>query len=54
MKKIENSFLVSGFVGEDASIHQFSTASEKKKKKASNSTGKNGEEIKSTLALFYV
>lgn len=27
MKKIENSFVVSGFVGKDASIHQFSTAS---------------------------
>ena len=25
MKKIENSFVVSGFVGKDASIHQFST-----------------------------
>lgn len=27
MKKMENSFVVSGFVGKDASIHQFSTAS---------------------------
>ena len=26
MKKMENSFVVSGFVGKDASIHQFSTA----------------------------
>ena len=27
MKKIENYFVLSGFVGKDASIHQFSTAS---------------------------
>ena len=25
MKKMENSFVVSGFVGKDASIHQFSS-----------------------------
>lgn len=27
MKKMENSFAVTGFVGKDASIHQFTTAS---------------------------
>lgn len=27
MKKMENTFAVTGFVGKDASIHQFSTAS---------------------------
>ena len=34
MKKMENTFAVTGFVGKDASIHQFSTASPKKDTKA--------------------
>ena len=44
MKKIENSFVVSGFVGKDASIHQFSTASVARFSLAISRTEKNGEE----------
>ena len=53
MKKIENSFVVSGFVGKDASIHQFSTASVARFSLAISRTEKNGEEtdrlVKGTL-----
>ena len=42
MKMIENSFVVSGFVGKDASIHQFSTASVARFSLAISRTEKNG------------
>ena len=54
MKKIENSFVVSGFVGKDASIHQFSTASVARFSLAISRTEKNGEETSRTSAFMNV
>ena len=54
MKKIENSFVVSGFVGKDASIHQFSTASVARFSLAISRTEKNGEETNRTSAFMNV
>ena len=51
MKKIENSFVVSGFVGKDASIHQFSTASVARFSLAISRTEKNSEETKAQGGL---
>lgn len=48
MKKMENSFVVSGFVGKDASIHQFSTASVARFPLAISRTEKSGEETTRT------
>ena len=44
MKKMENSFAVTGFVGKDASIHQFSTASVARFSLAISRNEKNGDE----------
>ena len=52
--KIENSFVVSGFVGKDASIHQFSTASVARFSLAISRTEKNGEETNRTSAFMNV
>ena len=54
MKKIENSFVVSGFVGKDASIHQFSTASVARFSLAISRTEKNSEETNRTSAFMNV
>ena len=54
MKKIENSFVVSGFVGKDASIHQFSTASVARFSLAINRTEKNSEENNRTSAFMNI
>ena len=42
MKKMENTFAVTGFVGKDASIHQFSTASVARFSLAISRIEKNG------------
>lgn len=44
MKKIENNFAVTGFVGKDAEIRQFTTASVARFSLAIGRTEKNGEE----------
>ena len=44
MKKMENSFAVTGFVGKDASIHQFTTASVARFSLAISRNEKNGVE----------
>ena len=54
MKKMENSFVVSGFVGKDASIHQFSTASVARFPLAISRTEKSGEETIRTSAFINV
>ena len=43
MKKMENSFAVTGFVGKDASIHQFTTASVARFSLAISRNEKNGD-----------
>lgn len=54
MKKMENSFVVSGFVGKDASIHQFSTASVARFPLVISRTEKSGEETTRTSAFINV
>lgn len=54
MKKMENSFAVTGFVGKDASIHQFSTASVARFSLAISRIEKNGEENTRTSAFMNV
>ena len=54
MKKIENSFVVSGFVGKDASIHQFTTASGARFSLAISRNEKNGDENSGTSAVMNV
>lgn len=49
MKKMENSFAVTGFVGKDASIHQFTTASVAR---FSLAISRNGRMAMKTLALL--
>ena len=44
MKKIENSFVVSGFVGKDAEIRQFANTSVARFSMAISRQEKNGEE----------
>ena len=51
MKKMENTFVVTGFVGKDASIHQFSTASVARFSLAISRIEKNGEEKHTHLSL---
>lgn len=51
---MENSFVVSGFVGKDASIHQFSTASVARFPLAISRTEKSGEETIRTSAFINV
>ena len=54
MKKMENSFVVSGFVGKDASIHQFSTASVARFPLAISRTEKSGDETIRTSAFLNI
>ena len=54
MKKIENSFVVTGFVGKDASIHQFTTASVARFSLAISRTEKSGEETNRTSVFMNV
>ena len=54
MKKMENSFAVTGFVGKDASIHQFTTASVARFSLAISRIEKNGEENTRTSAFMNV
>ena len=54
MKKIENTFAVTGFVGKDAEIRQFTTASDARFSLAINRTEKNGEENNRTSAFMNI
>ena len=54
MKQIENNFAVSGFVGKDAEIRQFSTASVARFSLAVGRTEKNGEETTRTSAFMNI
>lgn len=54
MKKMENSFVVSGFVGKDASIHQFSTASVARFPLAISRTEKSGDKTTRTSAFLNI
>ena len=54
MKKMENSFAVTGFVGKDAEIRQFTTASVARFSLAINRTEKNGEENSRTSAFMNI
>ena len=54
MKKIENNFVVTGFVGKDAEIRQFSTASVARFSLAVGRTEKNGEESTRTSAFMNI
>ena len=51
---MENTFAVTGFVGKDASIHQFSTASVARFSLAISRIEKNGEENTRTSAFMNV
>ena len=51
---MENSFVVSGFVGKDASIHQFSTASVARFPLAISRTEKSGDETTRTSAFLNI
>ena len=54
MKKIENTFAVTGFVGKDAEIRQFTTASVARFSHAINRTEKNSEENNRTSAFMNI
>lgn len=54
MKKIENNFTVSGFVGKDAEIRQFTNASVARFSLAINRQEKNGEETNRVSAFMNV
>ena len=54
MKKIENTFAVTGFVGKDAEIRQFTTASVARFSLAINRTEKYGEENNRTSAFMNI
>ena len=49
MKKVENSFAVTGFVGKDAEIRQFTTASKAVFSLAISRTEQNGERVSSFI-----
>lgn len=49
MKKVENSFAVTGFVGKDAEIRQFTTASKAVFSLAVSRTEQNGERVSSFI-----
>lgn len=51
MKKIENNFVVTGFVGKDAEIRQFTTASVARFPLAISRQEKNGEDANRVSAL---
>ena len=52
MKKIENNFVVTGFVGKDAEIRQFTTASVARFPLAIGRQEKNGEDANRVSALM--
>ena len=52
MKKIENNFVVTGFVGKDAEIRQFTTASVARFPLAIARQEKNGEDTNRISALM--
>ena len=54
MKKFENQFTVSGFVGKDAEIREFTTASVARFPLAVSRQERNGEETKRTSAFMNV
>ena len=54
MKKIENTFAVTGFVGKDAEIRQFTNASVARFSLAINRTEKNDEENSRTSAFMNI
>ena len=54
MKKIEDTFAVTGFVGKDAEIRQFTTASVARFSLAINRTEKNSEENNRTSAFMNI
>lgn len=54
MKKFENNFVVTGFVGKDAEIRQFTTASVARFPLAISRQEKNGEENSRVSALMSV
>ena len=54
MKKIENTFAVTGFVGKDAEIRQFTTASVARFSLAINRTEKNSDENNRTSAFMNI
>ena len=54
MKKIENNFTVSGFVGKDAEIRQFANASVARFSLAVGRQEKNGEETKRISAFMNI
>lgn len=54
MKKIENNFAVTGFVGKDAEIRQFSTASVARFSLAVGRNKKNDEETTRTSAFMNI
>ena len=54
MKKIENNFAVTGFVGKDAEIRQFTTASVARFSLAIGRNEKNGEENNRVSAFVNV
>ena len=54
MKKIENNFAVTGFVGKDAEIRQFTTASVARFSLAIGRIEKNGEENSRVSAFINV
>ena len=54
MKKIENTFAVTGFVGKDAESRQFTNASVARFSLAINRTEKNGEENSRTSAFMNI
>ena len=54
MKKMENSFVVTGFVGKDISIHQFSTVSVARFPLAISRTEKSGDETARTSAFLNI
>ena len=54
MKKIENNFTVTGFVGKDAEIRQFTTASVARSSLAIGRSGQNGEAHHRVSALIHV
>ena len=54
MKKFENQFAVSGFVGKDAEIRQFTTASVARIPLVVSRQERNGEETKRTSAFMNV
>ena len=54
MKKIENNFMVTGFVGRDAEIRQFTNASVARFSLALSRQEKNGEELTRVSAFMNV